>query len=280
VSARILNVTEGQYLADPCARPSLSQSIATTLLLKSPLHAWLEHPRLGGQRKKPTKAMDEGTLIHRVLLGTGAPLQIIDVADYRTKLAQEARDAALERGALPVKKADYEEAVLAAAAINMRIENEFGIKLNGASEIAIEWIEHATSGAEVICRCRLDHVWTDTGLILDVKRAEVAHPKTLPRKVSDYGYEVQHAAYTRALAALSNSTPEMVFLFVETDEPYSVVPAKLSATFKTMGERRWQRAIDIWAECVATKKWPGYVREAVTIEPTPWALAEAEEYGQ
>ena len=48
--ARILDVTHEQYLADPCATPSLNQSTAHVMLTKSPLHAWHQHPRLGKAR--------------------------------------------------------------------------------------------------------------------------------------------------------------------------------------------------------------------------------------
>ncbi len=48
-----LSVPSAVYFADPAAQPSLTQSIAKILIEKSPLHAWHEHPRLGGKPDEP-----------------------------------------------------------------------------------------------------------------------------------------------------------------------------------------------------------------------------------
>ena len=77
MTARILNCSPGDYYRDPCAVPSLSQSIAHTLVTQSPLHAWSEHPRLGNQRKPASKAMDVGSLIHKLVLGKGVDVEIV-----------------------------------------------------------------------------------------------------------------------------------------------------------------------------------------------------------
>lgn len=89
MTARILNVSEAAYHADPCPSPSLSQSIAHTLITQSPRHARLEHPRLGGQQRASTKAMDEGAILHKLLLGAGADFEMVVADDWRTKAAKE-----------------------------------------------------------------------------------------------------------------------------------------------------------------------------------------------
>ncbi len=87
MAANILNVTEAAYHADPCDRPSLSHSIAHTLVSESPRHAWIEHPRLGGNRERvSTRAMDDGAILHRLLLGEGAGFEMVMADDWRTKL--------------------------------------------------------------------------------------------------------------------------------------------------------------------------------------------------
>src|SRR5438132_1009339 len=95
MTARFLDCTQAEYFADPCEQPSLSVSIATELILRSPLHAWQIHPRLGGLRRPTTEAMENGTLIHALLLGKGENrIAVLDVKDFRTNAAKEARDAA------------------------------------------------------------------------------------------------------------------------------------------------------------------------------------------
>ena len=69
------DLPEHEYHSDPCDSPSLSASIAQTIVLESPAHAWLQHPRFGGKQIEPTKEMDRGTLVHALLLGKGRAIE-------------------------------------------------------------------------------------------------------------------------------------------------------------------------------------------------------------
>lgn len=60
-----LGVPEAEYHADPCPEPSLSSTIAKTLLASSPLHAAVRHPRLARQQQKVEReAFDRGKVAH------------------------------------------------------------------------------------------------------------------------------------------------------------------------------------------------------------------------
>ncbi len=278
MTARLLQCSIDDYHRDPCAVPSLSSSIAKTLIQKSPAHAWLEHPRMGNQRKPPSEDMDEGTLIHKLLLGEGAIIQIIAADNFRTKVAQEARDAATARGAVPVLARKYDAAQIAVAKIRENIA-ACGINLDGANEVAIEWQEDGVLGDPVTCRCRLDHAWIDDGRIIDIKKCESAHPKDAARAVVTYSYALQAVAYTRALEALKpefQGRAKFAFLFVEIEPPYAVLPAWLSGTFVELGTRQWTRAVRTWERCLAANDWPGYSREAIPLIAPPWAFNDKE----
>src|SRR5258708_36421550 len=110
--ARILNVTEAAYHSDPCVRPSLSSSIAHTLVTQSPRHAWLEHPRLGGSKDsiaKRTKTMDEGQILHKLLLGAGAKFEMVVADDWRTNASKESRAAIEAGGKIAVLAKNFEK---------------------------------------------------------------------------------------------------------------------------------------------------------------------------
>jgi hypothetical protein len=144
-----------QYHADPCAVPSLSSTIAHALVAKSPAHAYLQHPRLGGKGLAPTAAMDEGSLMHELILRDDdelkARLVIVKADDWRTKVAREQRDEARAAGKLAVLSHEYDKARIACAHIFARLI-DLGVKLNGASEIAAFWQESANDGTVVQCR--------------------------------------------------------------------------------------------------------------------------------
>lgn len=272
--ARILDVSDDEYFADPCEVPSLSQSAAHTLLTGSPLHCWNDHPRLGNNRDgSTTKALDAGQLVHKLLLGKGQQLAIIDADDFRTKTAQQLRDLAYDANQLPVLRRIYDETVKVADVLRTNIEL-FGIKLNGESEIAMEWDEQGEHGP-VRCRGKMDHIVFDRGTIYDIKKIRSAHPDTCSKHLYEYGYDIQHAAYCSALAKL---TPEFtgkvdfVFLFMELEAPYCVLPVRPDGQLRELGSMRWSRAVHVWERCLRNNKWPGYSDSIVTLSAPKWAL--------
>lgn len=282
--ARILNVTPAAYMRDPCKVPSLSQSIAHTIVEHSPLHAWTRHPRLGAQPAPSTAAMDEGTLLHRLLLGCGSrEIAVIPFDEYKSNAAKSARDEAIAAGKLPVKERAHAQAAAAAEKLRRRCA-ELGFPFTGRSELAIEWRERgASDGEPVLCRTMLDHVLIERGVIYDLKKAANASPKNCEKSFSDRGYDIQYAAGTRALAALRpefEGRIQFTFLFLELEPPYDVVPAQPSGELRTIGHLRWERAVLRWQECLATGKWPGYCVDGkpIILQARPWALA-AEEQG-
>lgn len=279
MSARILNVTEEEYFADPCAVPSLSQSIAHTLVSESPLHAWLEHPKLGKQPKVPTKATDGGHVIHKLLLGKGADIEVLDVLEYRTNAAKQMRDDAIAAGKVPMKRAEYGAIETAADVLRERLA-ERGYVFSGESEFAIEWDEKAYDGT-VLCRGRMDHVIFDLAheraTILDVKKSANVNPRNLRRHFYDYGYDIQYQAYINALVALHPELAgriDFTFLFVEIEPPYSIVPVQPAGAFREIGVSRWTRAVDVWKRCLARNHWPSYCDRTVMIEPMPYHAME------
>lgn len=279
-TAHVLGCTEEEYFADPCEVPSLSQSIAHTLITKTPYHAWLEHPRLGGVGRPPTKAKDRGTLVHSALLGAGRELAVIVADDYRTKAAREQRDAARAEGLLPVLKKDAEGLLKVISDLRSALLQK-GIRLKGASEVAVTWEEETTAGP-VVCRGLFDHVLMDQGVIYDLKTCRSAHEKAITSHVIEYGYDIQRAAYMSALRKLRGKVTgreDFVFLFVEElpeESPVRVIvhPVQLSGVFRQLGEMKWERACETWARCRRDDKWPAYHEgnRPTQIEPPGWAL--------
>lgn len=285
--ARIIECTEDEYFADPCEVPSLSQSIANILLSKSALHAWTAHPKLGkasnadatdGDEEIDTAALADGKIIHKLLLGSGAQIEVIDgFDDFRKKAAQEARDFARSIGRVPILRHKYDALAETADALRTGLEAEHGIRLDGQSEVAFEWDEIGEHAQPVRCRCRMDHVKIDQGVILDVKKIRSAHPDMCRKHMETYGYDTQWAAYTRALAAFRpdlRGRIDMRFLFLELDPPYAITPITPSGQFREIGEMRWDRAVNLWGRCLATSRWPSYTDRLISLEPSPWYVQQ------
>jgi len=272
MTARTLDVAGDAYHA----LPSLSHSLAVTLLARSPLHA------RAGRGKAPTKAMDRGTVIHRLVLGAGADYEPLAFYDYRTKAAQTARDQARAAGRVPLLERELDEARAVATNIQARLADR-GLELSGESELALGWSEPSPSGP-VSCRAMLDHVWRrpgdrNYGRILDLKITANAAPAAIERSAETFGYAIQHAAYTRALAALDPALVgrvEMLFAFCEPEEPYAINVCRPDGVVRELGDRRWRRAVETWGACLAADEWPAYGAGINQFSAPPWAVTREE----
>jgi hypothetical protein len=267
--ASILDESPDEYHA----LPGLSASIAATLISRSPLHAWSPHPCFGGRGKVPTPAMDRGTVVHRLVLGKGKDYRALPYDDWRTNAAKEAKEQARAEGLVPILQKDMIAALEIAVAVGTNL-NDRGIVLNGASEVAFTWKEESTHGP-VDCRGMADHLWLTSGRLLDLKIVSNAAPMSVERSAESFGYGIQWAAYTRAIGALRPDLLgriEFVFAFCEAEPPYAINLCKPDGIFRELGERRWLRAVESWAKCLAEDKWPGYGDEINSITAPQWAL--------
>jgi hypothetical protein len=189
------------------------------------------------------------------MLGEGEDgIAVLDVKDFRTKAAKEARDAARAAGKTVVKAADFAAAEIVADELKVRLARK-GIKLTGSSEQKVEWTEETEEDGSVLCRGMIDHLvmhFTDvTGAtIYDVKTIRSAHPKTVQRHILEYGYDIQEAAYR---SAVGHIVPEaigridFVFLFCEIEPPYACTPVRLTGSGAHRPEQVGARLPDVGA---------------------------------
>ena len=276
MTAKLLNISEQDYHADKLDEtPTLSVSIGHTLTSQSPAHAYLAHPRLGGQTRDPTDAQTNGSLIHELVLGDGPGIEVIDADSWRTKAAKESRCNARAEGKTPVLVGKFNAAKIAAHAIRERIA-DLGISLDGgAVEQTIHWQYHWHGGG-VACRSRLDWLDLDSATVIDFKTIKSANPDTCARHMLDYGYAMQGVAYPRAVEDLRPDLAgkvSMLFLFCEIEPPFAVTPATCAGSMREIGRRRWDRAVELWDKCLTEKHWPGYVSETIRLEAPAWAVA-------
>ncbi len=262
--AKILNVSTDEYHV----LPGFSATVAKELIARSPAHA---RARAG---KVPSKTLDRGTIIHRLVLGKGEDYEVIQHSNWMTKDAKQKRDEARVRGLVPVLAHELEDYCMAAESIRVQFA-ERAIVLDGESELAITWTEPTEFG-DVVCKGMLDHVWLNSGMILDLKITEDAAPSAVERTSENLGYAIQAAAYTRALTSLDPALAGRVgfaFAFCEPDDPHAVNLSEPDGVFQEIGLRRWLRAVRTWAECTKNNHWPSYGTTVNPITAPTWALA-------
>lgn len=269
-------------------KPTLNQSIAKILLSQTPAHAWQKHPRLNPDYKETHKReFDLGTAAHAVLFEGWNKIAICDFADWRTKLAQEAKELAYSQGKTPLlaKEAERVKAMTDAARKAWRDCSDLeGYALeDGDVERAIYWVEsfkdaNGTNYAD--CRARLDWLSRDMSLIVDYKTTDNCKPEKFIRKIGDFGYDVQVDFYTRAVRSLwaeeSYRETKFVFMVQETEAPFACSFVALSPAFLALAKNKVDKALAIWARCLRDNRWPGYESRIHCVDPTPWMIAEGE----
>lgn len=266
---------EAVYHADPAPMPSLSSSIARTMLDRSPLHAWHAHPRLNpAHEAEESTRLDLGSIAHRLVLGAGADLEIIEAEDYRTKAAKEARDAAREAGRIPCLRSQFHQVAEMAEAARPVFHELFGGEpaVRAHAELVMIWRE-----GPVWCRGMIDAISHDLRVRADYKTTADAAPAVFGRRLYDAGYHFQEAFYERGLAAMDPEGRGRRTSFViaqEIDPPYAVSVHRVDAAGRMIAAKQAAAAIGMWTRCMETGEWPGFpginTPELPTWHETSW----------
>jgi hypothetical protein len=251
-----------EYFADPCPTPSLTQSGIPTLLNRSPYHFAFNHPRLNpyGESNDATRAQWLGSAVHRLALGAGREISEIRYPDYSSSSARDARDLAISNGRIPVLSRELVRARDMAAIVRELIDEALG----GApyqTEIVIAWIEQTASGP-TWCRAMVD-VWCPSlGLALDPKVLRIpATAEAFGRTAADSGYDIQAAFYARGLSAVTGGRPvRFANLVIESAPPHGAQTIMPDASARIIAEAQVDRAIELFAGCLARRNWPSYPR--------------------
>lgn len=266
--------------------PRLHQSTAHTLLTKTPLHAWWFHPQLGANQREDTDAFSRGNLFDRLLFNTGPEVvEITGYDDFKTKAAQQLRDAALAEKKIPVLSRKLEEARASVLQLKARLAEKGVFLSENAAQEKVLWVEPET---EVACEGRLDHRQLESGLmwVSDFKTTKGADEEGFTRSVINYGYDIQAHAYTEAI---EQCYPEFAgrvrfrWLVWETVAPYALAVYEPSGAMRKLGAHKWKKAAGIWQRCLANNRWPGYAGTAKRPEPLhpkSWHLTGILEEGE
>lgn len=281
----VYDMPDAVYHADPVPGGSLSSSGAKKLLsCPARFYHDREHP------PAPTTAMELGTAVHKLVLGIGTDLVLIDADNYRTKAAQQAAKAARAIGKVPLLP---DEAAKAGAIADAVIADPLAGALfdpeHGRPERSLFWVDETG----IWRRARLDWLpypsrYGSNGhvrrmIVADLKTCVSASPAAIAKAVANFGYHIQAPWYLDGVRALGlDNDPAFLFVFVETSAPYIVTVAQLHPETLAAGRRLGRIAIERYRDCTEAGKWPGYSPDRPggieTISLPPWALRDLEEY--
>lgn len=261
------------------ADPALSSTGARRLLPPG-CPALFRHER--DNPPPPRPAFEFGHAAHRLVLGDGPELVPLDYPDWRTKAAREERAEVRAAGAVPLLRDDYDR--VAAMADALRAHPWSGQLFQpdtGRPEVSLFWQDGPTG---VMCRARLD--WLPNPgpgrlILRDYKTTPAADLAACERTIHAYGYHQQAAWYLAGAQALGLAGPDAEFLLVfqERTAPYLVTVAQVAADALRVGAAKNRCALEVYAECTATGRWPGHHNDTIAhLSLPPWAMRDAEEY--
>lgn len=261
------------YHRDPCPAPSLSSTLAKTLLSQSPLHAWVQSPRLNPDWEPvEKKTFDIGRAAHTAILGKGGDYVAIPDGILSSNGAASTKEAkafiedARAAGKTPLK-ADEVERIEAMRSVAHDRLAKIGITLDPAcsEQAALAQIDG------IWCRAMLDNVPLDPAQpIYDFKTCESAHPEACLKAVMNYGYDVQAEHYRQVWRAATGQDRGFVFIFQEKAKPYEVCLIRLGQDSLAMAAKKIARAREIWRLCLSRDQWPGYPLGIHEVDPPAW----------
>jgi hypothetical protein len=255
--------------------PGINQSLLSAIL-RSPKQArWrMQYPTA------PTASMQLGTAVHCAVLEPEKFAERYvraEFDDFRSKDAKAWRDEQQAAGRIVLKHSsdshpgdpsewDRVQAIAEAATSHPMLSKV----LNGAHRELALWWKHAD---DTLCKGLIDAYHPGYRLALDLKTVPAggAAERDFARKVFDFDYALQAAFYMDGYLAATGEVPTgFIFACVETEPPYDIALYVLDTEWVLQGKKRYHRAIEILAECVATDCWPGYPDEIQILTQPAW----------
>ena len=279
------DVLDADYRMDPCPIASLTQSAVKTLIERSPLHAWTECPRLNPhyERDDDTK-FDIGNVAHKLILGRGKEIEVVQFDDWRKQAAKDEREIAVATGKIAVLEHQFNQAsdMASAAWLQLRKHEDKDAFTEGAAEVMIAWEEDG-----IWFRSLIDWLSDDLCTIDDYKTTGMSvAPHVIGLRAEAAGWNVQAAFIERGLNSVhpeSAGRRRYRFIAQETDKPNALTVMHMDEHWLTMGRKKVDVGIQLWRHAITTNKWPGYPARSIIPEypgfkETKWLEREVNEF--
>ncbi len=275
----VYDIPAEDYHADPVPGGSLSHSGAKKLLPPS-CPALFDHERRNPPA--PKEHLEFGTAVHTLVFGSGAKPVLVDAPNWQTRAAQGKRREIREGGEIPLLPHEMEKASematmvrrdpIAAGLLNPRA---------GSAEQSLFWQDQRTG---IWRRARLDYLPNaapDRRIIVpDYKTATALDDESVAKAIQEHGYHTQADWYldgVRSLGLAQDAT--FLFVFQLKSPPHLVRVVGVPESAMAIAAAKNRRAVEIYAECSRTGRWPGFGNGIDYIELPGWAeYRDAQEY--
>lgn len=261
----VYDIPEDEYFA----QPGLSASGMKQLLDSPAKFYWLQ------SNPQPHKdVFDFGSAAHRLVLGAGPDLEVVEFDNWMTKAAKEARTAARDEGKTPILAKDYK---IVQAMADTLSEHTHAMELLdpdlGKPEQSVFWEHHG-----IPCRARFD--WLPDAVsghmvIPDYKTAATADREGFAKAAANFGYHIQDRFYARGAVAVGLAESAKVrFIVQEKEAPYLVNVIELDSEFDRIADQLIDQAFGLFQQCMEHNEWPGYGDLCSIVTPPRWYVSQ------
>ena len=235
----------------------LSSSVLKTLL-----------PEHYGPPPADRTALDVGTAVHTRVFGTDEEIVVVDAATWRGKAAEEQRDQALARGAVPILASDAE--MVDRMVARLRTHDEAMALLEqpgGAPEVSV--FTHDADGVGI--KARFD-LLAPVAVDLKSTKGDPLSEYEITKAVVSFGYDLSIAHYLEVAEAAGIEIADFALIFVGKTGRHNVRVVQLDADFIARGRALADLAKYRHTHPDATGPHPG-AAGFVTLSPPRWATA-------
>ena len=201
----------------------------------------LQNPHGFRQEKPSSKALELGSLVHKLILEPQefeSCYYVLDNIDKRTKEGKEKYSKASAKAEAENKEiidiVTYEQGKEIAEAFNKSAVSKL-ISGGVAENCAFDEIDG------VAVKCRPDYYRSDKKIIIDLKTTSIAGGASalnFQKAVANYRYYIQASLYMQILGA-----DEFYFIAIETQSPFMIGVYKLDISALELGETQIKKAI-------------------------------------
>jgi len=243
-------------------------------LLKSPFH-YITSVNLPN---KETPAMKLGTATHCAILEPERfEIEYVEapVLDKRTKDGKALWAELEQSGKIILTSEEYTKVTEMANSVR---SHKLASKLisGGVSEQSIYWFQKVSSldVDEIFCKARPDYLkpMKKGYIIVDIKTTQDANINEFQRKAYyKWYYHLQAAHYIRGFESVTgDKVIAFIYLAIESEAPYAISLFKAGDDYLKAGYEKTLELYELYANCVANDKWPGYLEEIQELRLPKW----------
>lgn len=254
-----------------CDGPSISSSGLRTIGIECPARFYA-YSDLNPNKVQPKDkaSLNFGRAAHALMLGEPEFNSKFVISPYETFNAANARAWRDAQTKQIVRVADMViiNDMVRALKNNPQVARAFK---TGQPEQSIIW-RHGSTG--IWLKARPDWMPDDPTkeFIIEYKTAATIQPRALSANVFRYGYHMQAALFLDGLKeATGINAFSIAHVVQEKDPPYLAELRMFTPEQIEFGRHAYWRALQIFAECLSTGKWPGYTSEPQFFQ-TPFSV--------